>query len=79
MRFNSKELVQIAESGVVDKEGVLLMKYKPEGRIFKKEESKIIHFIKYLYMYCKSTLMHGYQFLWIREETQVRGFLNLWF
>ena len=29
--------------------------------------------------YCESTLIHGYQFSWIREETQVHGFLNLWF
>ena len=26
--------------------------------------------------YCESTLIHGYQFSWIREETQVCGFLN---
>ena len=45
MRFNSKELATIAEQGVVDKEGTLLMKYKPEGRIFKKEESELLYLL----------------------------------
>ena len=43
MRFNSRELAHSVEQGPFDKEGTLLMKYKPEGRIFKKEESKILN------------------------------------
>ncbi|VDI01176.1 inositol polyphosphate-4-phosphatase [Mytilus galloprovincialis] len=46
MRFNSKELTHIVEQGVVDKEGILSMKYKPEGRIFKKEETYITRHCK---------------------------------
>ena len=27
--------------------------------------------ILYLFIYCESTLIHGYKFSWIREETQI--------
>ena len=29
-------------------------------------------------MYCESILIPGYQFSWIKKETQVCGFLNSW-
>ena len=35
--------------------------------------------INFFCIYCESTLIDGYQFSWIRDETQVHGFLNLWF
>jgi hypothetical protein len=41
MRFNNKELVNLAHSGVFDKEGPLLMKDKLDG-LFKKGEGKCI-------------------------------------
>ena len=33
----------------------------------------------YVYTYCESTLVRGYQFPWIREEREICGFLNSWF